>query len=194
MCANEWEDCTCDGSIVYGHGSNWVSQSVFGTFPCTNSYMGKDPKQGTVKKCFCTAEIFDWSGEVFEAKIDNWYEDVAMKFFHENKLAIEESANRKVEKERGVLLETCEMGSLCREENKRIYRESITSEWRNLIHSFQSDIHSQVLKTQKQIEEGYETNVVCADENPCCTTPEVTVTNYYISISNWKKEVTTLTQ
>jgi hypothetical protein len=35
----------------FGDGKNWVYKNVKGTIPCTNSYYGKDPSPGKLKKC-----------------------------------------------------------------------------------------------------------------------------------------------
>jgi len=133
------------------------------------------------------------ASDLLEQMTQAWYDDVFMVFFNDNKDDVEASAIANLELSKGKLKETCELGSECRQISKKAYKDQISEEWKTLIKSFKKDVNAQVLKTKKTVDVAYVDAVICETDFPCCTTPETTVRNYYIEITNWKKEVTTLT-
>jgi len=133
------------------------------------------------------------ASDLLEQMTQQWYDDVFMVFFNENKDEVEASAIANLEHSKGKLLETCELGSDCRQKSKKTYKEQISEEWKTLIKGFKKDVNAQVLKTKKTVTGAFDDAVICEVDFPCCTTPETTIRNYYIEITNWKREVTLLT-
>merc|ERR1712083_694364 len=114
---------------------------------------------------------------------ENWYTTVAKPFLDAHRDEVAAEAKRAVEAEYGPLLETCEAGSQCRAENKRIIEEAIKAEWMKVLLSFRTDVDATILKTRKIIKTGYDDAVVCETENPCCTVSEVVYNNIRVQIN-----------
>merc|ERR1712046_120719 len=125
----------------------------------------------------------DYSMEGLMATGENWYATVAKPFLDAHRDEVAAQAKLAVEAEYGPLLETCEAGSQCRAENRRIIEEAIRAEWQKVLLSFRTDVDATILKTRKIIKTGYDDAVVCETENPCCTVSEVVYNNIRVQIT-----------
>ena len=53
-CANERQECTCNGNVIYGVDTTWSEpKEANGKIMCTNDVFG-DPAPGLNKRCLCT--------------------------------------------------------------------------------------------------------------------------------------------
>jgi len=54
QCATEWNECTCDGSVIFGLDAKWSEpKEANGKIMCSKDLFG-DPAPGLHKKCLCT--------------------------------------------------------------------------------------------------------------------------------------------
>ena len=54
QCATEWNECTCDGSVIFGLDTKWSEpKEANGKIMCSKDLFG-DPAPGLHKKCLCT--------------------------------------------------------------------------------------------------------------------------------------------
>merc|ERR1712048_88660 len=117
------------------------------------------------------------------ARKDQWYNTVAKPYLDAHRADVEAAAKASTVAEYGPLLETCEAGTQCRAENKRIIEEAIKAEWAKVLLSFRTDVDATVLKTRKLIKEGYDVAVECQLNEDCCEVSDVVYTNLIIQIN-----------
>merc|ERR1711990_431890 len=98
------------------------------------------------------------------------------------------------EADHGQLQQACTLGQECRIESVSNLQAYITHEWETILTGFKSNLKAFVLKTQVAVDETWDEQIVCHEENPCCPYPETEILNLYIQIDWNKHQITELHQ
>ena len=127
--------------------------------------------------------------EAAQAGMLLWYENVAKPFILEHREAVYAAAMAETEMERGVLLATCDAGTLCREENELVIRQALNIEWAKIMKSFRTDVESTIIKTKEIISAGWENAVICEVDHPCCSVSETVWDNLQLQIATVEDKI-----
>lgn len=77
----------------------------------------------------------------------------------------------------GILLETCEAGTLCRQEIEDSIRVDLTNKWKVVITEIKQKISDASKDTSEEIASRWTEMENCQKDHPCCSVPEVEIRN-----------------
>jgi len=68
----------------------------------------------------------------------------------------------------GALLETCDAGTLCREEIEKSMKESMKKTWKNIVDTFKETVTTTVAETRTLVDTNWKSLIQCETSHPCC--------------------------
>jgi len=89
-------------------------------------------------------DVNDMDLDAVKAELAGWYDDKAVSFISAHKQKVYRAALAEMEDLHGPLLETCDEGTLCREEYLKELREKVQKIWTTTIAEFKTSISTAV--------------------------------------------------
>jgi len=134
----------------------------------------------------------DWQPTLLDIDADfnhDWFNQAVMPFYNLHKGQVYQNAIDRAVEEHGVLSKTCAKGTACRDEKRKNLKTELQTQWKQVMKSFKQTVANNVQTTQDKIVSTYEEFKKCADDNPCCTTSETTVKNWYTEMENFQRAI-----
>jgi len=103
-----------------------------------------------------------------QEKAENWYTTTTKPFIKDHREMVMKAALGEAEEKYGALLETCDLGSACRETIMTELKATIEKIWERVFTTFEKDLKETVITTKKITRDSWDDLVECGEKANCC--------------------------
>jgi hypothetical protein len=148
----------------------------FGTKTTTEGYGGQTK----------TAYSYDLENlDQVQEEILGFYQEEAKPFIEKHRSQVYEAALAEAEQKYGVLLETCDEGTKCREDILASMKSSMSAQWATILTEFKKNVEGAVSQTRTIVSDGWEALVQCEIDHDCCSYSATEWSNNQINIKKY---------
>lgn len=117
--------------------------------------------------------------------------DQYMPWFEAQAQVVAEQTWADLEAANPALLDTCDEGDKCREEVDKWMQTQITTVWTRFIEQFRREIIKAKKQTETIVNQGWDYNIQCESDYPCCRYEEVVQENTKTQIITARRTIIT---
>jgi len=122
-------------------------------------------------------DVQNWATEVYEPMLNKHRDDFYNQYWQE------------LEDTKPALLQVCEEGKRCREQNERDIYERVVQEWETSRDAIRQQVENTIRLTKRTVQQGWEKHVKCEIDHPCCTVDEVTIHNLHMEVHRIRDKI-----